>query len=406
MRSLILAPALFFALHAGAQCCCADHVVEIRAAEPVHSAGQWHYTANLNSKVAPYWSMDSVPGDPYILRLRMPTGCGVVQATWKLRSERTGQQMQVELYHLPGDLRIPTIRLPWAAGRTLHFDLRDVLGCAKMIGPLGDEQPMQESICRAGRVRFTVDAGRVLRFEPLEMAPWSTAPPAATVYTATQEARYLDGPDGIQRYLEQQVDKALIEPLPGKVTFTGQAMVEDNGSVYEVTLESTPYAALEEAIRTALLHSGRWQPAVVERRGIPEGAKKFQAIRHTVPVSFTADPEIIWTPIHEFALSILPNEPTSDDSIQLHFQWQAGSCGSYRDTLVITPPTATRPWTDIAVGIGLVGEDCADIALRRRTVVLPPQPAGRYRVRFGESPVDTRSIFGPGPYSYREVVVR
>ena len=404
MRILPLVAFLILHLHAAAQCCCADHNVEVHADGPMHSGSTWHYRADLDHARELHWRMDSVRGNPNALRLSMPTGCGIDKARWVLTNARTGEMMVIDLYHLPGDSPLPDIKLPFAGNRIFHFDMRDILACVPA-GSKGGKYWTQELICNTGRVRHTYDEGRLLRFEPLELEAWTKEPAPPRHYTAPQEALYLDGPAGMQHYLFHEVGKPLIATLPGTMTFTGHAMVEANGTVNEITLDRTPYPDLEEAIRNALLRSGRWQPAVVERPSFPEGPRNFQAIRHTVPVRFEPDPTTVWGTIGDLELSVLPSEPTSKDSIHLEFQWYAGSCGVYRDTVVIDPPTPLRPWTDIAVGIGGIGSDCEDIVINRRTIVLPPQPPGDYRVRFGEAPAGTWAIRRSDPYVFREVVV-
>lgn len=398
MRPTCLLITILFALCTTAQCCCADHIVEVHSEQRVHGEGRWYFTASLTEGAGLHASVDSVRGDPRTIRLRVPTECGIGPITWTLRSERTAHVMSIRLYHLPGDANLPTIRLPFTGGRNFHFDMGDILTCVLHAGPRHGKYWSHELICRTGRVRHTFDEGRYVRFEPIDLEPWTQEPRPVNAYTSTQEARFLDGESGMQLYLANEVPKALIEPLPAAFTFTGNALVETNGTVSEVLLNGTPHPGIEAAIRTALQRSARWQPAVVERPSFPEGPKNFLAVRQPVPIRFVADPKAIWREFDPFNVSLFHEAPTSTDSLRIYFQWYAGSCGVYRDTVSVAPPTL-RPWTAIAVGIGIIGEDCTDIAINKRTIVLPPLTPGEYRVHFGEAPAGTRAIRRADPYT-------
>lgn len=306
MRTLFLLPALLPALSATAQCCCEEQVVEVHAPGPVHHAGTWRYTAHSTSDTGQAGQVDSVPGDPTILRLHLSTGCGIRQADWKLRDIRNGRTMQIQLQHLPGDRPLPTLSLAWAADRSLHVDMQEVLACMSSLEPSDTGYHQEEVQCRSGQVRFTWDRGRPVRFEPLDPERWTHGPSAPEADDAQQ---------------------------PG-------------------------------------------------------------------------DPDGTGPRIADAALVITPASPSRHDSLLLRFNWVAGSCGRYRDTVVVDPPTAQRPWSEIAVGIGLVGMDCADVALRSRTIVLRPLPPGLYRVRFGAAPAGTTPVHVPAAGSYREILVR
>lgn len=406
MRPLLIVLVLFTTLRASAQCCCADQIVDVRSPEPMHGNGIWHYRAQLDYGRKLHWSMDSIRGYPQGLRLRMPTQCGIDKVTWTLTDIRTGESMVINLYHLPGDAQLPNIRLPFSPGYVLHFDMNDILRSAATCGDVGGKYHIVDRICNASRVHHIFDEGQYIAFEPLDLQRWWKRPRAAESYTAPQEALYLDGPGGMQSYLLREVGKARIATLPRTITFTGYAMVEDNGTVNEIMLDRTPYEEIDMAIRNALLLSDRWQPAVVERPGALENTVAYTAIRRTVPISFVADPVSVWGTLGDFELDVRPAAPTSQDSLHLTFSWYAGSCGIYRDSVVITPPKATQPWTEIAVGIGIIGEDCTDIAINHRTIVLPPQPAGTYRISYGAAPRRTQGMRSADPFVFREIYVR
>lgn len=380
-----------------AQHCGGSHTLEVRMTRPVFANGRWMASAELSGRLAPYGHVDSVPGDPHLLRLTTRTGCGLDEAIWTVHDHHTANKLIVHLYHLPGDAPTMHILMPFAGYNTQHYDLRAILGCATDQRP-GLHKGVADTIaCRCGLGVYTA-LGYDARYEVLDTRPWETEPQAITVGAAS-EASFPGGERALELHLRSRIAKPMIEALPAAYTFQGHAMVEADGTVHEVTFSEQRHPELQHAIRRALQLGMHWQPAVEVFRN-EQDTKAFRAARSAYAFRFTADPATVWVPLmmNEHDL----HAPTTKESGSITLRWIGGSCGKEKHVVTVGEASGDG-CTPIDVSAGIEGDMCQDIRQRSQTIPLPALTPGCYRLRIMDPPPGTTSHVGP--YQYVEFTV-
>lgn len=177
---------------------------------------------------------------------------------------------------------------------------------------------------------------------------------------------------------------------------------------------TTTYFDLREVQQCVASHGGRWTTFSTDSVQCSNGGRAIYT--SDAEHGDRYEPQNIgpWmvppgnTPPHgahmdNSSLSILPEHPTSGGSVHALFQWVSGSCGRYRHTVEVMHRSPTADVTEILIGIGLEGENCADVARIRHAVDLPLLPPGKYRIRIGPPPAGTRSVMNIGGWREFEV---
>lgn len=388
---LLLALLLVLPYNLHAQRCGGSHTLEVRMSRPVFAQGRWMATAELSGTRADQGQVDSVPGDPQLLRLRVHSGCGLEQVTWTIHDHFTANRMVVHLYHLPGDAPTVHMRIPFTGYYTQHYDLPAIMRCAT------DQQRLREGAtdtiaCRGGLGLYT-RLGYDGLFDVMDTRPWETEQRTVAV-DAPRDAAYPGGERALDQYLRSRISKALIESLPAAYTFRGTAMVEADGTVHEVTFSASPYPAFEQKIRRALQVGTVWQPAAAVFYET-DGSQGLRAVEGGYAFQFTADPATVWTVLHNDQHDLLVPTPTKGGRLTL--RWIGGSCGKAVQAVTIGERGADGI-TYINVSAGIEGDMCLDIRQRSQVIDLPPLPPGPYQLRIHDPPANATSHIGPYQY--------
>jgi hypothetical protein len=408
MRLTLLPFLLLTTLAAHAQCCCADHEVELHTPDIAHDGDRWNYMVDLAGDHTSYGHPDSVPGDPYKLRLRVPTDCGLESVTWTVRQRSTGGVMRIRLDDLPGDVYLPTLRLAFSVDG-LYFNIADLLGCIHDSGHMRDEGTIDTIACTGSEAvfRYRYDAQQSL--EPLDLQPYRLRPPDLAPLLGP--VAYIGGEAGFQAYLHAAFSKEVIERAGITATLTGTATVERDGTIRKVDINGDPNTPLSRELVRVVRASPRWKPEVEAYEAVVRGQgatyrPSHRALPARIPIRFDVDPAAIWSELPESILTVLPAAPTSRDPISLTFHWIGGSCGRYADSVQVRPMDPVTGRIPIAVGFGLMGEICCDIRDQHHTMKLPPLAPGRYRLSIGAPPKGLIPVLRGDPYIVRDFEVR
>jgi hypothetical protein len=210
-----------------------------------------------------------------------------------------------------------------------------------------------------------------------------------------------------QEQLQMRFSKPLIERLNVRTTITGLATVEESGYIHEVHLNGGNYPELDAELKRVIRLSQRWTPASVEDIAVTSDRTIYRYIRQSVPISFTVDPDSIWTEMSDMSLTIVPAEPTSSDELTVTFHWIGGSCGKYEAYAKVQPVPKEGGPRDVFLYFGqLPGEMCCDIKQQSFGFTMKPLPPGRYRFRQMPHPKLERGVWAADPYRVRVVEVR
>jgi hypothetical protein len=416
---LLLLPFLIGSSTLQAQCCCASISVQLDLPFPAMRDTAKSYTVSPadGPRTSVQYSGDSV------LFLNFRTGCGRSSTTWTIRHKWTGQEMQVDLEGMWGDMPYPTIRIPFTRG-WYRFDVQELTRCiadqpsiqdryprdARRPGP-ALEQPFGTTdtiachgglleLQRGGRLPGCIRPLTILNFGWSLYAPLPEPTKAAAPHHPGGEAWF-------QKQLHTRFSKPLIERLNVRTTITGSAMVEESGYIHEVHLNSGNYPELDAELMRVVRLSQRWTPASVEDVAVTSDRTVYRYIRQAVPFSFTVDPDSIWTELSDMSLTITPAKPTSSDELTVSFHWIGGSCGKYEAYARVQPAPKDGGPRDVFLYFGAtLPAQCEDNAPQSFGFTLRPLPPGRYRFRQMPHPTLHHGGVAPDPYRARYVEVR
>jgi len=415
---LLLLPFLIGTSSAQAQCCCSSISVQVSLPYPAMRDTSMSYTVSPGPgpRTSVHFAGDSM------MFLTCQTGCGRSSITWTIRHKWTGQEMQVDLEDMWGDVPYPIIRIPFTSG-WYRFDVPELGRCqADQPGP-GDryprdaqrpgralEQPFGEidTIACHGGLMELQRGGRVPGWiRPLDIRnfTWSLYMPLP-VPTKAAAPQHPGGEAWFQRQLHMRFSKPLIERLNVRTTITGMAMVEESGFIHEVNLNGGNYPELDAELKRVVRLSQRWTPASVEDIAVTSDRTVYRYIRQSVPISFTVDPDSIWTEISEEALTIVPKDPSSTDELTVTFHWIGGSCGKYEAFAKVQPRTTEREVRDVFLYFGtILPAQCEDHAEQSFGFTMKSLPPGKYRFRQMPHPKLRNGSWSPDPYRARGIVV-
>jgi hypothetical protein len=335
------------------------------------------------------------------MSLNFRTGCGRSSVTWTIRHKWTGQEMQVDLDGMWGDRPYPIIRIPFTSG-WYRFDVPELGRCQA-------DQPHTDTIaCHGGLMavhREGRDAGWIRPLDILNFG-WSLYSPLPEP-TKAAAPQHPGGEAWFYRQLHTRFSKPLIERLNVRTTITGLATVEESGFIHEVHLNGGNYPELDAELKRVVRLSQRWTPASVEDIAVTSDRTIYRYIRQSVPISFTVDPDSIWTEISEQDLTILPAAPTNSDELTVSFHWIGGSCGQYEAYAKVQPRGKESEVRDVFLYFGAtLPALCEDIAPQSFGFAMKQLPPGRYRFRQMPHPKLERVVWAPDPYRVRYVEVR
>jgi hypothetical protein len=415
---LLFLPFLIGTSTVQAQCCCSSITVQLDLPYPAVRDTSMSYTVSPGDgpRTSVHHSGDS------LLFLNYRTGCGRSSITWTIRHKWTGQEMRVDLEGLWGDMPYPIIRVPFTSG-WYRFDLPELTRCQADQPDLGGRYPRDaqrpglaleqpfgttDTIACHGGLLELQRGGRVPGWiRPLNMLNfgWSLYAPLPEP-TKAAAPQHPGGEAWFQRQLHTRFSKPLIERLNVRTTITGFAMVEESGYIHEVHLNGGNYPELDAELKRVIRLSQRWTPASVEDIAVTSDRTIYRYIRQSVPISFTVDPDSIWTEISEQDLTILPAAPTSSDELTVTFHWIGGSCGQYEAYAKVQPRGKESEVRDVCLYFGAtLPAQCEDMQPQSFGFTMKPLPPGRYRFRQMPHPKLEDAAGSPQPYRVREIVV-
>ncbi|HEY0977832.1 MAG TPA: hypothetical protein VGE21_10200 [Flavobacteriales bacterium] len=413
MRHLFtLSVLLLLFLTARGQCCCGSIGVEVALPFPAMRHGLPTY---LVSPEQPVHGGYSRSGDS-TLTLDLRTGCGLEEHLWTVRQREGPLEMRIRLKHMGMDIDYPSIRVPFTDGDHL-FDMHHIMRCladqppdpqrGDRLGPEA-EDPTDTISCNGGPMVVQRGRGEIGWIKPLDMQhffwtpyldfpqPLKTSPP-----------EHPGGEAHFQRQLHQRFSKALIERVGVRTTLTGYAMVEESGYIHEVHLNGGKYPELDAELKRVVQQSQRWTPASVLDPAVTADRPIHRYIRQGVPISFTVDPDSIWSRIPDEAMEISPEFPTPHDSIRITLKWIGGSCGRYTSRTEVLPPEPGTAIRDVVLYFDRTqGELCCDIAPQSYAHAMAPLPPGRYRLHRKNIDRSGDLAHGAEWYRVREFEVR
>lgn len=398
-------PTLFlclFATMASAQRFGGSHRILLRTTDRTHIDGKLQYSiGGLDALDKSH--LDTVPGNDRLLALTTRTGCGLPEVYYEVRHLHTGQVMEINLYHLPGDLPSTDLLLPFTHGIHTYFDLNRIAACMTY----ARAQDGDTMACHAGYgAVHQVDKTPNVVFEPLDLLPWQM-PPDIQPFKAARAAGYSGGEHVLHSMIIGQFDRSLVERLGITATITGTAWVETDNTVHEVHLTSSGNPALEKELVRTLRALRGWQCAVAERPNYEWKPRQFHPVRAPMTFSYTISSDSIWREIPAGTMTLSPAEPTSRDSIGITLHWIGGSCGSYVGSARIAPGTTHDPVSDLLVYFeGPLGTVCQDIRPQAFTIRTGPLPRGQYRIRMDVAPGEFSPMTGLDAYAVRYFEVR
>ncbi len=415
---LLLLPFLIGTSTAQAQCCCSSITVQLDLPYPAMRDTSMSYTVSPGT--GPRTGVD-LAGDS-LLSLTFRTGCGRSSFTWTIRHMWTGQEMQVDLEDMSGDVPYPIIRIPFTSG-WYRFDVPELSQCQADQPSIGDRYPRDAQrpglalnqpfgtidtiACHGGLMAIHRGGRQAGWIRPLDIRnyTWSLYMPLP-VPTKAAAPQHPGGEAWFQRQLHARFSKPLIERLNVRTTITGMAMVEESGFIHEVHLNGGNYPELDAELKRVVRLSQRWTPASVKDIAVTSDRTVYRYIRQSVPISFTVDPDSIWTELPEAALTIMPKAPTSNDELTVTFHWIGGSCGRYEAYAEVQPMAKEDGTRDVFLYFRqLPGELCCDIKPQSFGFTMKPLPPGRYRFRQMPHPKLGQGS-APDPYAVRVVEVR
>ncbi len=419
MRRLLLLPILICSSAVKAQCCCSSITVLVSLPYPAMRDTSASYTISPGDgpRTSVHFTGDS------LLSINLRTGCGRSSITWTIRHKWSGQEMRVDLDGMWGDVPYPTIRVPFTSG-WYRFDVQELGRCQAdqpfLLDPYPRdaqrpgralEQPfgaIDTIACNGGLLELQRGGRMPGWIRPLNLLNfgWSLYMPLP-VPTKAAAPLHPGGEAWFQQQLHARFSKPLIERLNVHTTITGFAMVEESGYIHEVHLNGGRYPELDAELKRVVRLSQRWTPASVEDIAVTSDRTVYRYIRQSIPISFTVDPDSIWTEIPEDALTIVPQNPTSKDEMTVTFHWIGGSCGRYDAYAEVQPKGKDGTPRDVFLYFGqLPGELCTDIKPQAFGFTMKPLPPGRYRFRQMPHPKLERGVWAADPYRVRVVEVR
>lgn len=418
-RTLLLLPFLICSSAVEAQCCCSSITVQVNLPYPAMRDTSASYTISPSDgpRSSVHFTGDS------LLSLNLRTGCGRSSITWTIRHKWTGQEMRVDLEGMWGDVPYPIIRIPFNSG-WYRFDVQELGRCQadqpdpEDLYPRDAQRPgraveqpfgtIDTIACHGGLVavhRGGRDQGWLRPLNILDFG-WSLYAPLPEP-TKASAPQHPGGEAWFRRQLHTRFSKSLIERLNVRTTITGMAMVEESGYIHEVHLNGGNYPELDAELKRVVRLSQRWTPASVEDIAVTSDRTVYRYIRQSVPISFTVDPDSIWTEFPEDALTIVPQNPTSKDELTVTFHWIGGSCGQYEAYAKVQPITKDSDLRDVFLYFGAtLPAQCEDIQPQSFGFTMKPLPQGRYRFRQMPHPTLEHGAGAPDPYRVRYVEVR
>ena len=416
---LLLLPFLMGISTVQAQCCCSSITVQLDLPYPAVRDTSLSYTVSPGDgpRTSVHYAGDS------LMSLSYQTGCGRSSITWTIRHKWTGQEMRVDLEGMWGDMAYPIIRVPFTSG-WYRFDVVELTRCQADQPALVDRYPRDaqrpgraleqpfgviDTIACHGGLLERQRGGRMPGWiRPLNIMNfgWSLYAPLPEP-TKAAAPQHPGGEAWFQRQLHTRFSKPLIERLNVRTTITGLATVEESGYIHEVHLNGGNYPELDAELKRVVRLSQRWTPASVEDIAVTSDRTIYRYIRQSVPISFTVDPDSIWTEISEEALTIVPKDPSITDELTVTFHWIGGSCGRYDAYAEVQPKSKDDGPHDVFLYFGsLTGIICDDIKQQSFGFTMKPLPPGRYRFRQMPHPKLERGVRAPDPYRVRYVEVR
>ena len=416
---LLLLPFLVSTSAAQRECCCSSITVQLDLPYPEVRDTSMSYTISPGDGLR---NSVHYTGDSLML-LDFRTACGRSSTTWTIRHKWTGQEMRVDLEGMWGDVPYPTIRLPFTSG-WYRFDASELAQCQTDQPPLHDRYPRDAQrpgraferpfgstdtiACHGGLVavhRGGRDQGWLRPLNILEFG-WSLYAPLPEP-TKASAPQHPGGEAWFKKQLHTRFSKPLIERLNVRTTITGLATVEESGYIHEVHLNGSNYPELDAELVRVVRLSRRWTPASVEDIAATSERTTYRYIRQSVPISFSVDPDSIWTELSDMSLTILPAEPTSHDEFTVTFHWIGGSCGQYEAYAKVQPAPKDSEVRDVFVYFGAtLPAQCEDHAPQSFGFTMKALPPGRYRFRQMPHPKLERGVWAPDPYRVRYVEVR
>lgn len=416
---LLLLPFLIGTSIAQAQCCCSSITVQLDLPYPAMRDTSRSYTVSPGPgpRTSIHFAGDS------LMFLTCQTGCGRSSMTWTIRHKWTGQEMQVDLEDMWGDMPYPIIRIPFTSG-WYRFDVPELTRCQADQPSIGDRYPRDAQrpglaldqpfgtidtiACHGGLMAIHRGGRQAGWIRPLDIRnyTWSLYMPLPVPIKAAAP-QHPGGEAHFQRQLHARFSKPLIERLNVRTTITGMAMVEESGFIHEVHLNGGNYPELDAELKRVVRLSQRWIPASVEDIAVTSDRAVYRYIRQSVPISFTVDPDSIWTEISDMSLTIAPADPKSTDDLTVTFHWIGGSCGRYEAYAELQPSSKEDGPREVFLYFGsLTGMICDDIKQQSFGFTMKSLPPGRYRFRQMPHPKLERGVWAPDPYAVRYVEVR
>lgn len=409
---LLLLPFLIGTYIAQAQCCCSSISLQLDLPHPAMRDTSMSYTVSPGP--GPRTSVH-ITGDS-LLFLTYNTGCGRSNITWTIRHKWSGQEMQVDLNSLWGDMHYPIIRAPFTSG-WYRFDATELSNCqATQLEEMklrdarrpgwGLEHPFgaTDTIACNGGLMAVHRGGREAGWiRPLDMRNfgWSLYMPLPDP-TKAAAPQHPGGEAHFQQLLHTRFSKPLIQRLNIRTTITGYAMVEESGYIHEVHLNGGKYPELDAELKRVLRLSQRWTPASVVDIAVTSDHTIYRYIRQSVPISFTVDPDSIWTEIPDEMLSISPASPTSKDELVVTVHWIGGSCGHYAAKTELLPRQDHQDFRELILYFGAtLPAQCEDHQPQSSSYTISPLPAGRYRLKRMPHPSLPEAGWAPDPYAVR-----
>ena len=415
---LLLLPFLIGTATVQAQCCCSSITVQVRLPYPAVRDTSISYTISPGEgpRTSIHYAGDS------LMFLDFRTGCGRSSNTWTIRHKWSGQEMRVDLEGMWGDTPYPILRIPFTSG-WYRFDVQELGRCQADQPYLTDPHPRDAQppgraleqpfgtidtiACNGGLLELQRGARMPGWIRPLDLLNfgWSLYMPLPEP-TKAAAPQHPGGEAHFQRQLHARFSKPLIERLNVRATITGLAMVEESGYIHEVDLNGGHFPELEAELKRVVRRSQRWTPASVVDPAVTSHRTVYRYVRQSVPISFTVDPDSIWTEITEDLLTIAPTAPTRTDALTVTFHWIGGSCGRYEAYADVQPASTKGGPRDVFLYFRqLPGELCADIKPQSFGFTMKPLPPGRYRFRQMPHPKGGGG-WAPDPYRVRVVEVR
>ncbi len=274
-RLLLLLFVPFRVLHAGAQCCCTDIVLQIPLDHLswVHSDREFEVKETRGQYTFHHVDKDSTDGR---IDLLLDAGCGLRDIGLEITRRNTGERMMLTVLFVGFDGWHPGLRIPFRSG-VFEVDLERMIGCAGLDrswdrAAADTLSPTDEEVT-CGGCRLRVERSRDgVWLEPLDL--WTGGCGAGSVEgDAYGKASYTDGQLLFRTVVEEKQAEQRGRSVPDGRGWSGFGHVGPTGSFYARMDREQTERVYE--LEMSLMHITGWKPAWVPDEAAPGGRRNI-----------------------------------------------------------------------------------------------------------------------------------